>query len=98
MASNWIDEIFEKEWYVIVKRVKAIGVGGFPDVYTECYVSTSPHDNEKGYRLINAQRWYGSKEFEGYIEHRLMQRVVELHNADLAKKKQSPLLVQSLEA
>lgn len=85
MADNWVDAIFESEWFLVEDTVKAIGDGGYPEIYYDCYISTSPHKDKAraGHRLINPQRWFGPKSVEGVLERRLLEHLVNLHNASI---------------
>jgi hypothetical protein len=78
--NNWIDEIFASEWFVVENIARIIRQAGYPEVYYEAYISTSPEKN-RGHRLANIQRWVGPPDYNGEIERRVGHHLVDLHNA-----------------
>src|SRR5947207_2896894 len=78
--NNWIDEIFASEWFLVEDITKVIRQAGYPEVYYEAYISTSPEKNQ-GYRLANIQRWVGPPNYNGEIERRVGYYLIDLHNA-----------------
>src|SRR2546421_6253274 len=78
--NNWIDEIFASEWFVVENIARIIRQAGYPEVYYEAFISTSPEKNQ-GHRLANIQRWVGPPDYNGEIERRVGHHLVDLHNA-----------------
>ena len=80
-----MDEVFKVKWYLVEVSQTIVGVSGFPEVYYECCISTSP-EPKKGYKLATIQRWHGGPEYNGAIEKAVGERLVRLHNEELLPK------------
>ena len=84
--NNWIDEIFASKWFLVEDITKVIRQAGYPEVYYEAYISTSPEKNQ-GHRLANIQRWVGPPNYNGEIERRVGYYLIDLHNAVVKAEK-----------
>ncbi len=86
MTKHWVEEMMDVEWFLVENLHKVIGDSGYPEIYYEAWISTSPHKDKakSGYRIANLQRWFGPG-LNGEIEQALGRHLVDAHNAFIKK-------------